>query len=359
MASPGRQLCQCDSGAIKVLKHLSDLEIAVMIGNSKLVAKELVKAASELVKAATELVDSLGKFGKSVTTLIEGAIEKLNTLKHNKIDFKYKAKSIKEDMINVLTHTLAYLDSLDTLISYSCDGDQKQYVEEGLSQSDLGPLRCFLDLLQTSMTRVRERFADFEGVCKTAKENGLEAARECEHKSTDAKGKKIATRAVGGTIAAVGLAGGVGAVVTGVGVAASVVAGFFTFGIGTAAGLVLTAAGSAAASSAVGAGTAAATHFVARHYKATEKQFAELADIFEALYNLGSMTHMQISNVDIKVKALKDVLEDMQKPSESDDSTQIISCLVNHLFEKFAELHKVTPPCKEEIEKIRDKITEL
>lgn len=87
--------------------------------------------------------------------------------------------------------------------------------------------------------------------------------------------QKKATRAVGGIATAGVLVAGVGGAV-----AASFVAGFFTFGIGTVVGLSVTAAVSAVAGTGAAAATGAATPFIVLDRKKLERDFRTMLQSF-------------------------------------------------------------------------------
>ena len=118
-------------------------------------------------------------------------------------------------------------------------------------QDDRELLKKLFGLLQHSVDKTKHHFTNFKEICDKANKNCTKASQECQHNSRRAQSKKIATRAIGGTVAATALAGGAGTAVALSGGALSIAAGFFTFGVGTVVGLGITAAASAAAGTVV------------------------------------------------------------------------------------------------------------
>ena len=140
-------------------------------------------------------------------------------------------------------------------------------------------------LLATAETK----YSELVGACNAAIHSCNEAEILCARMEEESRKKKVAARGVGGTAAGAALAGGTAAAAGGVvatGVAASAVAGVFTFGIGTIVGLGITAAAAATvgvAGAAAGIGTAVATHYIASKYAKNEAEFKRIRGDFDTL----------------------------------------------------------------------------
>ena len=310
--------------------------------------RNLPGVLTEVVDDCTELVRSLGKLGEEVTTLVDGATEKINSLKHTEIDLEAKTK-FEDALQDVYRCAMMCISSTSTFLSYGQDMALRANVKDGLEHDDLQPLNKFLGLLQQSMTHAKQYYTKFEELCKTAKKSYKKASEDCQHNSRKAQSKKIATRAIGGTAAATALAGGAGTAVALTGGAVSIAAGFFTFGVGTVVGLGITAAASAAAGTAVGAGAAVATHKLASDFKATEKKLVELAAIFDSMWRASNDALRLISAIEAKLELVVNMMDNLEYCMENDDSKQSISCTLELLFTKFSEISATLASHKEQM----------
>lgn len=111
-------------------------------------------------------------------------------------------------------------------------------VKKEFSHGNLDPLRHFMCC---HLARTEEFSVEFREACRDISRCSMEAAMECKYKTREAQNKKLASRVVGGMASGVLLATDIGGGVTVVTAAASVVAGVFTYGVGTVVGLGITA----------------------------------------------------------------------------------------------------------------------
>ena len=336
--------------AIKLLEMFR-LEVPTAAMSNKDIVQELrylPKVLKEFVDDSTNLVDSLRKFVAHICTLVEEATQKIDYLKHSEINYDARA-TFGESLPNIYRRAMMCTSSTGKVLHYGQDEGQKENVMDGLEHDNWQPLRDFLGLLQRSLAQAKHHFAEFKETCETANQNCTTAATECMHNSRKARSKKIATRVVGGATAATALAGGAGATVALSGAALSIAAGFFTFGIGTVVGLVITAAASAATGTAVAGGAAVATHVLASDFKATEKKFSELAATFRSMWATGSHTLVLISALETKLELLTTVMDDVNYCVTNDHPKQSVSCTLEFLFSKFSESSAVIASCQEKM----------
>ena len=152
----------------------------------------------------------------------------------------------------------------------------------------------------------------------------------------------MAAQVIGGTIAAGTMAAGVGT-----GVALSVVAGVFTFGIGTVVGLGLTAAGAAAAGTGIGAGTAVATHCIASDYEQARKSFGYFASTFDDLWRVTQNLKKEVDLVRSQVIHLKDSIEDSEHSMEKKHAKESLLRVLDLLQKKYTEYYGQTSVCRD------------
>ena len=144
------------------------------------------------------------------------------------------------------------LDKIDN-ITYYCQRSQIKGVIDGCDKrpTDFKPLECLLkkveQSLEQSLEQVERLHRELEGDCERASRSCTTAAGACRERAEEERTKKNITKAVG-EMAVAGI------------VAASLVAGFFTFGMGTAVGLgLMGVAGATLAGATVGATVAGVT----------------------------------------------------------------------------------------------------
>ena len=118
-------------------------------------------------------------------------------------------------------------------------------------------------------------YVDLDEKCKIASLKCTEGAEKCTRLQAASRKSKIKTRIAGGTISTAALGGGLAAG----GVAVSVVAGILTFGVGAAIGFGAVAAGLTV----TGVGTATATGVFAYNYNKDENSFKSMNCCFREL----------------------------------------------------------------------------
>ena len=160
------------------------------------------------------------------------------------------------------------------------------------------------------------------------------AAGFCERKAVLANMQKHATRTVGGTVATGVFAAGVAG-----GVAASVVAGIFTFGIGTIVGLSLTAAGSVAAGSGIAALTGVATHCIAVDRQKLETEFRTLLRSFREVESHAMRVEDFINALQTIVELISNSV-DNATPIDEYEETSALVVAFDCICEAFGESYE-------------------
>ena len=162
------------------------------------------------------------------------------------------------------------------------------------------PLKDFIRELKQTIGRVKPCYSEFSSACKTAMELTNEAIEIHENRATAARTKKRAARVVGGTATTAIVAAGVGT-----GVILSVVAGAFTFGVGTIIGLSATAVGAAAAGVVVGGVSAVTTAHIASDYAETETAFRLQKGGVASLQKIRTKMEQVVQSLNSKVEVIE------------------------------------------------------
>ena len=169
------------------------------------------------------------------------------------------------------------------LFQYADLSERKsRQIKKDVRRGDYSSLTDYLLLVKTYLKNSTERFGEFEKAYADAVALYDQTAIAIGIKKAKAKTKQTVTQVVGGATAGAAIAGGVTTGVVVAGVATSVVAGVFTFGIGTVVGLAITGAG-AGAVAAGGVGAGVVTGLLARKFKRVVKAFKKMSKDMERL----------------------------------------------------------------------------
>ena len=222
------------------------------------------------VGTSLELIDEyLPKVLNQIDCLISYSIQLIKTAD---LDARSKGFVRKlSEAINLAVLFICKIDDVNGYISGSLFKDEADKLKDCGADHDLVEFKASLVFIDEQLNECSRLYMEYE-------EKSLETERECilvettcREKAREAKVAKNLTRGIGGATT--------GAVVAGsaaVGIGASVVAGAFTFGVGTVIGLVATAA----ISGVVGVGGVAiggvVTHTVASSFKEAEDAYTAL-----------------------------------------------------------------------------------
>jgi hypothetical protein len=298
-----------------------------------------MEAVNDFVNDCSKVVDSTRRFSECAARFVDEGIAKLDSLKHSAVKKDREVKTAFEDVRSVVKQAYTFVDKVDDMFYYGQDTEKEKIA---LQNDDTKPLLDLLDLLKTCMAKAEEEYTIFEEVSKEASQSCADAAEHCKHEAEEAKSKKRLTQAIGGTIAAGTMAAGVGT-----GVVLSVVAGVFTFGIGTVVGLGLTAAGAAVAGPAIGAGTAVVTHCIASDYEQAQTSFGYFASTFDDLWRVTQNIKKEVDLVRSQVICLKDSIEATEYSMEKKHAKESLLRVLDLLQKKFTEYYGQTSVCRD------------
>ena len=173
------------------------------------------------------------------------------------------------------------------------------------------PLKYYICELEQTIGRVKPCYGEFLSACNTATELTNEAIETIENKAIAARTKKRAARVVGGTATSALVALGVGT-----GITLSIVAGVFTFGVGTIVGLSITAAAVPAAAVGFGGASAAVTAHIASDYEETETAFrlqkgsvASLQKIRAKMQQAVQKIHRIVEEIEADINFIKNSMD--------------------------------------------------
>lgn len=157
-----------------------------------------------------------------------------------------------------------------------------------------GELVDFYDDICRHLKEAQNKYSTFESDCREASRFAGRAASACKREGDRLNRNKKIGGVVGGGVAAAGI---------GTGVALSVVAGIFTFGVGTVIGLATTAAASTVAGVVTGVGTA--IYAVDCHL--AERKLDEVSRNFDSLTRKAECLQDEVPKVHDATKKLQDL----------------------------------------------------
>lgn len=227
---------------------------------------------SEAIEDGLNLVCLLAAFLDEVTTVVSDSIVECKVLQDQKVDCGGWNKTIYDDLQRVTNEASKYAGNVHELCRCGCDKARNEDIRKELRRGDLTKLTEYIRKQTECIAKCEKSHQVTQERISELISDAQKAAGYCERKAKEAERATENTVVVGGAATA-----GTGAAVLVGGVAASIVAGIFTAGIGTVVGLAATAASTAAV---VGVG-GAATICVATVFYKTEKKFRGLQRSFE------------------------------------------------------------------------------
>lgn len=195
---------------------------------------------------------------------------------------------------------------------------------------DFGELTDFIRQLSYFLEKSQESYGGVKKAIDGLLSRTKTAAQHFRNLERKEKRKKNTTRAVGGSVAtgavAVGAAGGV---------TLSVVAGVFTFGVGTIVGLSITAIATAVAGAGIATGTGVATHCIASSFAESEKECMELSQSCSKLLSAAEEMEEFIGSIRVAVKLISTNLELVQKTKASHNDHRSLVAALKCLWKRF------------------------
>lgn len=241
--------------------------------------------------------------------------------------------TFRDNLKRVIDRSLAYVNIFVDFCFFGRDEDRIKAIKDKIQDDDLGELTDFIDQIKTYLEKLPRSYDDVKSATDDFLLTVQNATENCREQEKSENRKKHATRAVGGAATAGLLAAGVGT-----GVTLSIIAGVFTFGVGTIVGLAATAAGTAVAGAGLAAGTGVATHLAASHFDEEEKKCEQLSKCCSDLQLSASRMDVQIRVLRSDVELISTTLENVQKTKMSHKSRQTLVVTLNHLLKMFMEI---------------------
>ena len=264
--------------------------------------------------------NEIGKFVKQIygfADTVISVIEKINKLDIDESELKQKRRECVVKLETAGTSANTFIESAKNFFIYAdLDPDQEATIKEYYRTGNYEGIKSHINKVQAFLEQTHECYEEFMKKFSEAKASCDGITEKCAAKKTDARNKKIAARVAGGGVAVAGA----GAGVVGVGVAASLVAGVFTFGTGTAVGLAITGA----AAGVVTAGTAGATTYLVSHnFEKLEKTFGDLSSEFEEVAkdvsDLGSIMDKGLQKLKVTDKNLDMLMKNHITAQQGDE----------------------------------------
>ena len=277
-------------------------------------ANELAINVREMFGLCDTVSDLNAKLS-SIITEINTALTQINAIEG-------KSAAQNRDICQKLQYATAQAQSYSVMVgNLSTIANQERIatINEMLQSQppNQQPLRDYIKELELTIGEVQKRYTDFSAACNTGIELTNDAVETNEAKAIAARTKKRAARVVGGTATTAIIAVGVGT-----GITLSVIAGVFTFGVGTIVGLSVTAAGAAAAGVGFGGVSAAVTAHIASDYEETETAFRRLKEIVASMENIRTemqqavrCLHRKVEVIDADINLVKNSMENQGSPN--------------------------------------------
>ena len=260
-------------------------------------------------------------------------IERLNYEKYRKVT---QTQDVAQSIRSVANSAVLFVDSVDDLYYY-CRETNFSEIKASAYNNDLNLLLKFVAFMDGFLISIGIKYESFRADCRTAIKECNAAADRCCRLQAEARTRRNATRVIGGVATTAITVGGT---------AASILAGVFTLGIGTAIGLPLTAAASATAG--------AVTHVVEKEFAGAEGVFREYSHNFSSLTSLAidindraAQVHREVVRFDNSHRSLRYV----------DHHTYHSICTVlDRLYELAREYRPATANCLEEAKSCKENV---
>lgn len=311
-----------------------------------------IKKATDLVHSGNDLILTVKKLVNNLMPTVDDTIKIYAFLKQEETRNVEECTLAVKQVLEAVEHASNVVRYVDDLTHYG-GGEAMKVAKEKLVKKNpkFAPLDEILGQLEKTLSNVSQSYKTFKSASEAASTTCTAAASICYERAIEEAKKKTVTQAVGGTLAGVGIAAGVG---TGVGL--SIVAGVFTFGIGTVVGLGLTAAGAAVAGVTVGTATAVATHLIASSYEESKTLFTKVSDSFGDLFKHSIAFHQCCVNIKNGIDHTRSLIEDLKGQRENNTSIALINDTFNRLYEVFQGSHKEIGILKEELNKKKEQL---
>ena len=271
----------------------------------------LIKQLETLIKAAIPLVKALKEGCSSLKKVLIDDIEDL--YKKNE-DLQIKA-SLKSEFQQMNYQADVFVASVNKVFRYCSQQSEMSAMIKKVNEGDFDCLKDFLKELGRLLAACEKKYQLFEKELKEIHEKANTTAAMFDKLSSEADLKKKVVKVGGGALATGFLATGITAAVGAVGVTASTIAGLFSFGIGTAIGLVITSAAVAGVGGVAGAGTAVITVFAAHHYDKLARGFSQSAEAVEEMQKNAAVLSDRITTLKANVNEIRETADNLNELS--------------------------------------------
>ena len=248
----------------------------------------------------------------------------------------FDATALKSAIRDVAHAAFKYADSVKDLY-YFCNQSNFLEIKENLGNNNSELLYQFVRRKSFYIEEAKSHHSLFCACLDIVRVELSEAANEVVKNQSKAKLKKNATRAVGG--------GATTAVVVG-GTTISLVAGYFTFGIGTAIGLPITAV--------VGAATGVVTHFVAEDFRKTEKALRTYSEQFASFKDIAEKINEPVNTLNREITTFERRHRSLEHMEHHDYHT--CCCTLDTLYEISSQQYPIIAQLLQDIQHFKDEL---
>ena len=311
-------------------------------------AHEIVQTVAEITK---DISPFLVSFGKEILSTVDATVQALQIDDCVKeiSECKFAIKRVSE------ATELAYqfIDSIDDLTYYFQTREFRNQVNEiSNNNPNFLPLKSTLTRNKNAMSKARELSSLFKEKCHRVEEECTKAAGVCSTKAREAKLKKHAARAagVGGTAA--------GAAAVGTGIGLSIIAGVFTFGIGTVVGLGVAAATAGVAGVGIGATSVAASCYYSSKMEESQRKFEHIAGSFNDLARHCFRMDEDVLKIETVLVRIERLVDDLEYYTDNYTEKSMAKAAFLRLYEVAGESYKLTSSIRSEISSTNNELKE-
>ena len=265
------------------------------------------------------------------------------------------AQAHSEGVVTKLIETtklaVQFMSKIDEVYEYISGS---LFKDEADTLKDRGANHALIEL-KASLAVINEQLNECSRLYMEYEEKSLETIRECAlaganctKKAREARSAKTLTRGIGGATTGV----------VAVGISASIVAGAFTFGVGTVSGLVATAA----ATGVVGIGGvvigSVATHTVASSFKKAEDAYTALSTEFVCLRESCSSLNRELLEVHANILHVHSQVDQLERLVYNHPNRLHAYTAFKHLQQTSQRYHNYSSRVRAELKK-QERLLEL
>ena len=295
--------------------------------------RRLFSGLNHAIEFTRQAIQQVAELKTEVSNLVidDSTLKDIEELGSKDVTIRHYASDLEVEFIMAASLGNAFISRVEDVVKH-CSEDEIETIKGEVKKYKFNCVANFLMGLKAKMADCEETYQTFNKHCVNIQRDATTIAVECNRQAELADCRRTRTQAGGGAAAATLLAAGVGGgLVAGAGVAASVVAGVFTFGVGTAVGLTITgiaATGTgiaiAGGAGAAGVATAVATGVIASKYHKVAKALRQIKQAFDKLHHavcsllkILNQLKVEVDGLDYTVKYLEEANRKEQKDAVS------------------------------------------